>query len=95
MSKKNSKATRARIHAADLAKERALAAKKQTKQLKTAAKAARTQVAGASGGIKKKVKGIRVKKGVRIKGIKVVDSESKKAALAALKAAAAENAMAE
>lgn len=92
MSKKNSKATRARILAADLAREKALAARRATKAAKRAARAA---VAGGTTGAaaKRKVKGVRVKKGVRIKGIKVVDAESKKAAIAALRAAAADAAM--
>lgn len=91
MSKKNSKSTRQRILAADLARERALAAKRDVKATKKAAKAAANPL---TGGVKRKVKGVRVKKGVRIKGIKVVDAESKKAAIAALRAAAAESCMA-
>lgn len=89
MSKKNSKSTRARILAADAARERALAAKSAIKAKKRAAKAAANPLTG----VKRKVKGVRVKKGVRIKGIKVVDSESKRAAIAALREAAAETRM--
>eukprot|EP00877_Chromochloris_zofingiensis_P005883 jgi/Chrzof1/1548/Cz10g12020.t1 len=42
----------------------------------------------AAGGVEKlrKQKGIRIRKGVRIKGIKITDSDSKKAALQRLKA---------
>jgi hypothetical protein len=99
MSKNNNLATRARIHAADLARERALKARSETKAAKKAAKAARLP-AGVGGAsvtgprVRSRPRAFKVKKGVRIKGIKVVDAESKKAALAALRAAAAENAMA-
>ena len=99
MSKKNTLATRARIHAADRARERALKARSETKAAKKAAKAGRLPpgvgaATGAGGRVRSRPRGFKVKKGVRVKGIKVVDAESKKAALAALRAAAADNAMA-
>jgi hypothetical protein len=79
MSKKNCKATRRRTHATDLAKERELKAKRDKTAQKRAAAAQRKGVPP-----KTKVKAIRVRKGVRIKGIKVVDAESKKAARQAI-----------
>ena len=111
MSKKNNKGTKKRVHAADLARERADAAARAAKAAKRAAREARRQeeakksahsLAGpslhaTSGGrvLKKQKRNSlaravkRVKKGVRVNGIRVVDAETKAAARAAVRAAAA------
>ena len=115
MSKKNNKGTKKRIHAADLARERADAAARAAKAAKRAAREARREqeeeeeqrknssaLAGpslhaTSGGrvLKKQKRNAlaravkRVKKGSRVNGIRVVDAETKAAARAAVRAAAA------
>lgn len=80
MSKKNKLSTRRNAHAFDLEREKKHADAVKKKQEKKAAKAAK------GGVVKKKSKGIRVRKGVKIKGIKVTDSDSKKKVLQLLKA---------
>ena len=115
MSKKNNLGTRKRVHAADLARERADAAARAAKAAKRAAREARSEeeakreksssssafatpsLHATSGGrvLKKQKRNSlaravkRVKKGVRINGIRVVDAETKAAARAAVRAAAA------
>ncbi|GIL83099.1 hypothetical protein Vretimale_11409 [Volvox reticuliferus] len=68
MSKKNNKGTKRKAHDFDLQREKAEAEKR-------AAKLAKKQNAGVKK--VKKNKGVRIRKGVVIKGIKVVDAESK------------------
>ena len=113
MSKKNNKGTKKRVHAADLARERADAAARAAKAAKRAAREARREdeegkrkassalaapsLHATSGGrvLKKQKRNSlaravkRVKKGVRVNGIRVVDAETKAAARAAVRAAAA------
>ncbi|PNW83089.1 hypothetical protein CHLRE_06g306100v5 [Chlamydomonas reinhardtii] len=68
MSKKNNKGTKRKAHDFDLQREKAEAEKR-------AAKLAKQQNAGVKK--VKKSKGVRIRKGVVLKGIKVVDAESK------------------
>ncbi|KAG2436157.1 hypothetical protein HYH02_011661 [Chlamydomonas schloesseri] len=68
MSKKNNKGTKRKAHDFDLQREKAEAEKR-------AAKLAKKQNAGVKK--VKKSKGVRIRKGVVLKGIKVVDAESK------------------
>lgn len=114
MSKKNNKGTKKRVHAADLARERADASARAAKRDKRAAREARRQeeesrkssssnplatpsLHATSGGrvLKKQKRNSlaravkRVKKGSRVNGIRVVDAETKAAARAAVRAAAA------
>ena len=112
MSKKNNKGTKKRVHAADLAREKADAAARAAKAAKRAAREARRggeeekkttsalatpSLHATSGGriLKKQKRNSlaravkRVKKGVRVNGIRVVDAETKAAARAAVRAAAA------
>ena len=111
MSKKNNKGTKKRVHAADLAREKADAAARAAKAAKRAAREARREEEAGkgknsllspslhvtSGGrvLKKQKRNTlaravkRVKKGSRVNGIRVVDSETKAAARAAVRAAAA------
>ncbi|KAF8065584.1 hypothetical protein HT031_003185 [Scenedesmus sp. PABB004] len=79
MSKKNNRAIMARKHAHDLALEKAAREAAQRKQAKADRKKAR-QLA-ATGEVKTKRKGLRIRKGVKIRGIKITDSESKRRAL--------------
>ncbi|EFJ52052.1 hypothetical protein VOLCADRAFT_87197 [Volvox carteri f. nagariensis] len=68
MSKKNNKGTKRKAHEFDLQREKAEAEKRASKLAKK-----------HQAGVKKlkKNKGVRIRKGVVIKGIKVVDAESK------------------
>lgn len=79
MSKKNNKHTRANRRTFDLEREKREA---EAKMLKLQKKAMKPEAG-------KKVKGVRVRKGVVIKGIKVVDSDSKKKVVRILKKRAA------
>ncbi|BDA45786.1 hypothetical protein COCOBI_07-5730 [Coccomyxa sp. Obi] len=81
MSKKNKKSTQRARHANDLQREKLEVVKKQLKVQKKEKKQA---VSPAKP--KKKLKGIRIRKGARVKGIKIVDAASKKKALEALAA---------
>lgn len=89
MSKKNNKTTKRNVHNVDIQREKEANAAKQKKAEKK--RAALATKGGAT--LKKKVKGVRIRKGVTIKGIKVVDSESKKKLKKLLKARAAMNEM--
>jgi hypothetical protein len=110
MSKKNNKGTKKRVHAADLARERAEAAKAAKRAAREAKRGedqggrgssssalATPSLHATSGGrvLKKQKRNSlaravkRVKKGVRVNGIRVVDAETKAAARAAVRAAAA------
>mmetsp|Transcript_5481 Transcript_5481/g.14258 ORF Transcript_5481/g.14258 Transcript_5481/m.14258 type:complete len:94 (+) Transcript_5481:255-536(+) len=82
MSKKNKLSTRRRQHKADLEKEKADAIKKRQKADKKLQKNMSTELAKKA--VFKKKKGIKLRKNMTIRGIKVVDSESRQAALAAL-----------
>ncbi|CAL5220317.1 g2306 [Coccomyxa viridis] len=84
MSKKNKKSTKRAQHAFDVQRERLEVVKKQLKVQKKQQKA--TPVKDSP---KKKLKGIRIRKGVRIRGIKITDAASKKKARDTLEAEAA------
>ncbi len=62
MSKKNKKSTRRNAHLADLEREKQAAIKKHSKAVKTEKKIAATNKVK-----KTKVKGIRIRKGIRVK----------------------------
>ena len=85
MSKKNNLGTRKRIHDADLRKEKEDRAKREAIQKKK-------QEALKAGGIQKekKTKAIRIRKGVKIMGVKIKDAESKKKAIKLMKISAAQ-----
>uniref|UniRef100_A0A383VR84 Uncharacterized protein n=1 Tax=Tetradesmus obliquus TaxID=3088 RepID=A0A383VR84_TETOB len=91
MSKKNNKKIIARKHAHDLKLEKE-AQEKLKKQQEKAQRKKERQLA-ATGVVKTKRKGLRIRKGVRVKGIKVVDADSKKAVLNLLKQEQAEKLM--
>ncbi|KAF6251223.1 hypothetical protein COO60DRAFT_1702446 [Scenedesmus sp. NREL 46B-D3] len=91
MSKKNNKKIIARKHAHDLKLEKEARDKLQKQQEKAQRKKDR-QLA-ATGVVKTKRKGLRIRKGVRVKGIKVVDAESKRRVLDLLKQEQAEKLM--
>jgi len=86
MSKKNNLAIRARQHAFDLKREKEQRLEREKKAEKHKRKIERQAAAGV---VKKKTKGIRIRKGVRIRGIKVTDADSRREALQRLKAEAA------
>ncbi|KXZ54534.1 hypothetical protein GPECTOR_4g599 [Gonium pectorale] len=79
MSKKNNKSTKRKAHDFDLQREKQEAEKR-------AKKLAKTQQAGVQK--VKKSKGVRIRKGVTVKGIKVVDAETKSKVKAVLAKAA-------
>lgn len=85
MSKKNNLGTRKRIHDADLRKEKEDREKREAIQKKK-------QVALKAGGVQKekKRKAIRIRKGVKIMGVKIKDADSKKKAIKLMKTAAAQ-----
>eukprot|EP00775_Hariotina_reticulata_P003953 gene3952-4206_t len=83
MSKKNNRKIIARKHAHDLALEKAAKEKAQKAQQKSERKKER-QLA-ATGAVKTKRKGLKLKKGFRVKGIKITDADSKKRVLQILK----------
>ncbi|KAK9790140.1 hypothetical protein WJX73_007398 [Symbiochloris irregularis] len=92
MSRKNNQTTRKNAHKFALEREKTNQLKREAKAKKTAHKLA------AAGNVKKttnknKSKGIRLKKGVTVKGIKITDADSKKRAKALLKAQQAMEAM--
>lgn len=78
MSKKNKLSTRRAAHAFDLERERVEREQKLKKQAKKQEKVLK-------GVVKPKQKGIRIRKGVRVRGIIVKDSDSKKKALKILR----------
>lgn len=81
MSKKNNQATRRNLHAARLAKEKEEAEKRKAKQEHKAARLAAADRMGvqAPKRLKKKAKkGVRIKKHVVVRGVKVTDAESKR-----------------
>lgn len=82
MSKKNNQGTRRKQHTFDLAKE-AEARKKSEKKSAAAAQKLAVKPQGAK--LKKKTKGIRIKKNVVVAGIKIRDAASKRAARKAVK----------
>lgn len=84
MSKKNKLSTRKNSHSHILEREKADQLKKTHKAQKTNTKVSSAKKEGKP--IKNKFKGIKIKKGVRIKGIKITDADSKKKALKVLKA---------
>lgn len=84
MSKKNKLSTRKNSHSHILEREKADQLKRQTKAKKIDKKVNKAKKDGKV--VKNKFKGIRIKKGVRIKGIKVTDADSKKKAIKLLKA---------
>lgn len=91
MSKKNNKSIKARAHAHALEREKLQRERLEKLAEKNARRVQRKEErAAAAGGVaKKKHKNFRIRKGVHIKGIKVVDSETKHKALRALKRAQA------
>mmetsp|Transcript_10016 Transcript_10016/g.23885 ORF Transcript_10016/g.23885 Transcript_10016/m.23885 type:complete len:93 (+) Transcript_10016:130-408(+) len=82
MSKKNKLSTRRNAHQADLAKEKNAAIRKKQKEER---KVQNKLPAGGSLKNKTKKKGIRLRKNVKIRGIKVKDAESKQAVRELLK----------
>ncbi|KAL3161475.1 hypothetical protein ABBQ32_010356 [Trebouxia sp. C0010 RCD-2024] len=84
MSKKNKLSTRKNSHSHILEREKADQLKRTAKAHKTDRKVSKANKDGKV--VKRKFKGIRIRKGVRIKGIKVTDADSKKKALKVLKA---------
>ncbi|KAL4444659.1 hypothetical protein ABPG77_002476 [Micractinium sp. CCAP 211/92] len=81
MSKKNNQATRRNMHAARLAKEKEEAEKRKAKQEHKATRLAAAERVGvqAPKRLKKKAKkGVRIKKHVVVRGVKVTDAESKR-----------------
>ncbi|KAK9904339.1 hypothetical protein WJX75_009624 [Coccomyxa subellipsoidea] len=81
MSKKNKKSTQRKRHAHDLQREKLDVVKRQLKVQKKEKKQTISQAKP-----KKKLKGIRIRKGAHVKGIKIVDAASKKKAREALAA---------
>eukprot|EP00879_Flechtneria_rotunda_P008099 GHRR01008483.1.p1 GENE.GHRR01008483.1~~GHRR01008483.1.p1 ORF type:complete len:141 (+),score=61.35 GHRR01008483.1:122-544(+) len=84
MSKKNNRKIIARKHAHDLQCEKEAQQKLARKQQKIERKKER-QLA-ATGAVATKQKGLRLRKGAKVKGIKVTDAESKRKVLELLKA---------
>ncbi|DBB04880.1 TPA: hypothetical protein ACH3X3_010166 [Trebouxia sp. C0006] len=84
MSKKNKLSTRKNSHSHILEREKADQLKRTAKANKTNKKVTKAKKEGKT--VRNKFKGIRIKKGVRIKGIKVTDADSKKKAIKLLKA---------
>lgn len=76
MSKKNNKSTKKRAHSFALRREADDAAKRKVTQEKKAAKAMKNP--GVKKAQPKKKKGLRIRKNVVIRGVKVKDAETKK-----------------
>eukprot|EP01023_Acetabularia_acetabulum_P066110 TRINITY_DN8865_c0_g2_i1.p2 TRINITY_DN8865_c0_g2~~TRINITY_DN8865_c0_g2_i1.p2 ORF type:complete len:104 (-),score=17.29 TRINITY_DN8865_c0_g2_i1:213-524(-) len=82
MSRKNCQKRKREQHQADLERDKLIQKQRQKAQDKTLKRLAITKQLTKK---KKKTKGVRVKRGMRIRGIRVVDKESKNAVLQKLK----------